>query len=334
MTIPSGSDGKWWSPNVWSPETQWRLFWHRGKPMAMANHGPEDSQNGPRHLTMESLSFPDEQWQPFGTIFSPPTWNEVLVEPTTGHGTFVEWQTGDQALWSNHWHWSSNPSANPGNFSSVSDINWWIPSHSEPCFSTCPRRVQRDPEVCIAADVPSLNGDRLLSLQSSDHLIQLEIGELELSAWTNPHAGHSLARIPTTEIWTTTPYPQASTPGAPNGSEMMPSIPSRKKSQLSCSPTIQLGGGAWDLAEMAWTPPLEDGLFELEYGVLHPDSPAALQRFEATWSKVPLTWTWKGTSSHDIMASPGVYVAFVQWRDLFSGKKGKDRCLVAVAPAR
>ena len=75
-------------------------------------------------------------------------------------------------------------------------------------------------------------------------------------------------------------------------------------------------------------------LYELNYGVVDPMRSVPLQSFEAMWSSAPLQWDWKGTDEHNLLVNPGPYLAVVEWVEHSTGRRGVDRCMVAVAPGQ
>ena len=163
----------------------------------------------------------------------------------------------------------------------------------------------------------------------------MDLSSAEPSAWAAQEEGRSLVRIPDTEIWTSTPPPIFATPGESNGTAPMTALRDGERGWLECTPTIQPGGDrSWDVARMNWTPPQRTGLYHLTYGVQDPLRNQPLQAFEAIWSSSPLEWSWKGTDENNLLVSPGPYVSVVQWIHDPTGKRGIDRCLVAVAPRR
>lgn len=48
----------------------------------------------------------------------------------------------------------------------------------------------------------------------------------------------------------------------------------------------------------------------------------------------PLQWAWKGTDEHNLLVNPGPYLAVVEWVEHLTGRRGVDRCMVAVAPGQ
>lgn len=301
--------------------------------MVRANHGPLIGAMGPVNLQHPELSFPEVSWHFDATPRTTPQWNEVLKEPSSGHATFVEWCIPDVPLWSGQWHWSSQPNPDPHDFVTVSEVDWLLAPNSYPCFAWCPNWVERQDQPCLSANVPSLNGDRVLTSQSQEQMTSVDISSLKSSAWVLKEEGRSLARIPETDLWTSTPPPSWATPGEPNGPASMAAPNEGVHNRLTCPHSIQPGGDhSWDVAKMTWSPPSTNDLYHLSYGMLDPMRTLPLQMFEATWSSVPLQWAWKGTDEDNLLVSPGPYIAVVQWVEHSTGHRGADRCMVAVAP--
>ena len=164
MTVPQGSAWGLWMPEHWAPPTPWKpcgiagCSWPRHLKVLRLRHGRAPDRTKP------VIPFP----LPFGAdlLRTLPTWNEVLLEPRDGFGTFVEWTTSPSADWILDYAWSSDPWAQPGDFAHVSDVKWWLPAASTVCLSACPTWVESNEEGCIAAEVPSLHGERTLSLRT------------------------------------------------------------------------------------------------------------------------------------------------------------------------
>ena len=335
MTVPHHAPASWWAKDMWNPATEWVPFWHRGALMVRADHGPSVTQMGPVHLHWPELSFPRTPWYNTPHPFGCPKWNEVLLDPIDGHASFLEWETPEASLWTGHLHWSSNPNPDPQDFVPVSEVDWLLEPNAYPCFATCPNWVETDKHPCLSAHLPSLHGDRFLTLTSHARFEEMDLRSAEPSAWAAQEEGRSLVRIPDTEIWTSTPPPIFATPGESNGTAPMTALRDGERGWLECTPTIQPGGDrSWDVARMNWTPPQRTGLYHLTYGVQDPLRNQPLQAFEASWSSSPLEWSWKGTDENNLLVSPGPYVSVVQWIHDPTGKRGIDRCLVAVAPRR
>jgi hypothetical protein len=333
MTVPGHASAHWWDQHMWDPVTMWTPFWHRGRLMMKADHGPSASALGPVNLQHPELSFPEVFWHFDALPKTTPQWNEVLKEPRLGQATFLEWWIPDESLWSGQWHWSSQPNPDPQDFVEVSEVDWLLMQHSYPCFASCPNWVETHDQPCLSANVPSLNGDRVLTSQSHELMASLEISSLESSAWVLKEEGRSMARIPETDLWTSTPPPAWATPGEPNGPSSITAPNERVSRRLECPQSIQPGGDhSWDVAKMTWSPPSADDLYHLSYGILDPMRSLPLHTFEATWSSVPLQWAWKGTDENNLLVSPGPYLAVVQWVEHSTGHRGVDRCMVAVAP--
>lgn len=335
MTVPNHAQAQWWAKEMWNPATVWTSFWHRGVLMMRADHGPSVQDMGPVSIQHPELSFPEVPWHNEASPYEAPHWNEVLLEPHEGHASFLEWKTLDDPIWSGQWHWSSHPNPNPEDFVPVSDVDWLLAPQGHPCFASCPNWVDAREPACLSANVPSLHGERVLTLKSHDQASSLDLALEEPSAWVLKDEGRSMARIPETDVWTSTPPPLWATPGKPNGPANHAATRVGFNRMLECTPSIQPGGDdAWDVALMTWTPPVGEDLYHLRYGVLDPMRNLPLQAFEAMWSTAPLQWTWKGTDDNNLLVNPGPYVAVVQWVQDATGLRGMDRCLVAVAPTR
>ncbi|MGB0149665.1 MAG: hypothetical protein ACPF87_02105 [Flavobacteriales bacterium] len=333
MTVPVHASAHWWDKHLWEPVTTWTPFWHRGRLMVRANHGPSMNAMGPVNLQHPELSFPEVSWHFDASPRATPRWNEVLKEPRSGHATFLEWWIPEVSLWSGQWHWSSQPNPDPHDFVAVSEVDWLLAPHSWPCFASCPNWVETRGQPCLSANVPSLHGDRVLTSQSQERMTSVEISSLESSAWVLEEEGRSMARIPETDLWTSTPPPSWATPGEPNGPANITAPNDGVNRRLKCPQSIQPGGDhSWDVAKMTWSPPSTNDLYHLSYGVLDPMRTLPLQTFEATWSSVPLQWAWRGTDEDNLLVSPGPYLAVVQWVEHSTGHRGVDRCMVAVAP--
>lgn len=335
MTVPGHAQAECWAKERWEPATEWTPFWHNGVLMMKADHGPAISAMGPVNMHDSELSFPQLSWQDHASSEAPPQWNEVLLEPMDGDVSFLEWQTYDVTLWSGQWHWSSQPNPDPQDFVSVSDIDWMLAPHSYPCFASCPNWVDEHGLSCLSANVPSLYGDRVLTMQSQDHSARIDLSVVESSAWVLEEEGRSMARIPGTGIWTSTPPPMRATPGKQNGPAHIMPTKDGTNTRLLCSQSIRPGGDdLWDVATMTWSPPGGNDLYELNYGVVDPMRSVPLQSFEAMWSSAPLQWDWKGTDEHNLLVNPGPYLAVVEWVEHSTGRRGVDRCMVAVAPGQ
>lgn len=334
MTVPQGSAWGLWMPEHWAPPTAWKPLWHRGVLMAQAPSGPADAAHGPQHLTDPSLSFPLSSPSEPDLLRTLPSWNEVLLEPREGFGTFVEWTTSPSADWTLDYAWSSDPWAQPGDFEHVSDVTWWLPASSTVCLSACPTWVESNEEGCLSAEVPSLHGERKLSLRTPAGSTELDLHTLDESAWVVQRDGVSLARIPNTPLWTSTPPPKVATPGHVNGSDPT-ALEDNPSSSLRCSPSTLQPGATWDRTELTWAPPedLETAEYRLSYGILAPQFGQFVQQHEAHWAgQHPFQWTWDATQSDGSLSLPGSYVGLLFWHDLTSGRRGTEKCVIGVAP--
>ena len=334
MTVPQGATWRFWTPEQWEPPTTWTPLWHRGVLLAEANSGPEDAVHGPQHLTDSSLSFPLTSPSEPGLFRTLPTWNEVLVEPRDGFGTFVEWETSELTDWTADYAWCSIPWAEPGDFEHVADVTWWLPPSSTVCFSECPTWVEAHEETCLSAHVPSLHGERLLTLRTPAGSTTLDVAGLDESAWVTQRAGVSLARIPATSQWTSTPPPQLATPGRVNGVDPR-WLHGDFSSTLQCTPSTLQPGAQWDKVELTWTPheDHEASEYHLSYGVFAPHDPQFMQQYEAHWAGgSPFQWTWDATRPDGHLAWPGSYLGVLSWHNLDSGKRGTEKCIIGVAP--
>ena len=337
MTAPHGSPLEWWTTDAWVPPTEWSERWHRGIKMFQANWGPQESAVGPQHLHQPHLSFPDEhvpseQVQPLLL----PVWNEVLLDPKDGQSSFVEWWNPSEGTWTVGWTWSSDPWADVSSFSPIGDVAWWIPAGQHTCLATCPHWVEKNAGVCLPADLPSLHGDRTLVLRSDTQHTSLDLGPLEPSPWlADPH-GVSMARIPGTEMWASSPPHLEATPGQPNGpftSTSSGNDPSR--GSLTCSPsTLQPGRRLeWSACACRWHLTPSDDAYELTYGVVHPTTLRRMQWHHVNWSGTDFEWHWDGSDESGNVVSPGIYLAIVRWRNMRSGRRGTLRSLIGVAPS-
>ncbi len=334
MTVPHGSAWGLWMSEQWAPPTVWKPIWHRGVLLAQAPSGPEDAAHGPQHLTVPSLSFPLSSPSEPDLLRTLPMWNEVLLEPRNGFGTFVEWETLERSDWTSNFAWSSAPWAQPGDFTQVSEVTWWLPESSTVCLSACPTWVESNDEGCLAAEVPSLHGERTLSLRTPAGFTELDLSVFDESAWVAQRDGVSLARIPTTSLWTSTPPPKLATPGQVNGGDPQ-NLHDDPSNALRCSPSTLQPGATWDKTALTWAPPEDPDTAEyrLSYGILAPQTGQFVQQHEARWAgQQPFQWTWDATQQDGRLALPGSYVGLLAWRDLTTGKRGTAKCVIGVAP--
>ena len=61
--------------------------------------------------------------------------DETAVPRDSGHGAFLELQTGMNGGWSVGWVWSSKPEPQPDDFEPLSEFVWWMPPGKTTCFS-------------------------------------------------------------------------------------------------------------------------------------------------------------------------------------------------------
>ena len=333
MTVPPQSDLSWWSSSKWDPSTDWHVDWHHGVLLAVASWGPDLIPVGPRHLEVEELSFPQQPYGGGNPDSGVPLWNEILIEPSPEHDAFVEVYMPGFGAWTSEWAWSSDPWANASDFTAVSEVEWWLPEKSEMCLASCPGRVEYEEWKCVPADVPSLHGDRVLTLLTPQAEVHVDLMKME-EQMAKSFEGQSLARIPHSEIWSLTPTHMMATPGAANGPEHLDT--SSEHGTLECSPrTIQPGSAHhWGVVELTWTMSDESnrGMFECEFGVRDLASNQPMQWHDAVWSEQGVTWTWDGCNREGIIQPPGTYVGWIQWRNMETGKRGKHHCLIALAP--
>ena len=330
-TVPSGAHLGLWRSDLWDPQTEWQRQWYEGVLLAVASWGPDSLPRGPRHRQNPELSFPEISPAEESSSFAP-HWNEILQKPREGHGAFVELLLHDSGSWTTEWTWTSDPWALAEECTHLSEMAWWIPSETETCFASCPTWVEHGTHRCLPANVPSLHGEPVMTLWTPNHEVQLDLESIPEAAWAAHGEGLSLARIPGSSLWSTTPPHAEATPGQPNG----PNIPSayHESSKFSCHPsTIQPGGSwAWDTVELRWQQESAGDVFELEYGVIQPNLVRPMQHHQSTWSGAGLSWTWRGTDPQGNLQPPGTYVGVVSWRNVTRGTRGTDRCLIALAP--
>lgn len=334
MTVPQGSAWGLWASERWEPPTTWRPRWHRGVLLAQAPRGPEQEAHGPQHLTNASLSFPLSTPAEPGLLRTLPTWNEVLLEPRDGFGTFAEWATAESPDWTLDYAWSSDVWAQPGDFEPVSDITWWVSPSSTLCLAECPTWVESSAEGCLAANVPSFHGERHLTLRTPAGIAEFEVSAVDESAWVTQTAGVSLARIPNTPLWTSTPPPALATPGRVNGSA--PALAENNlSSSLRCSPSTVQPGASWDKVALIWVPPedIQASEYSLSYGVLDPDCGQFMQQHQAHWAgHIPFQWAWDATQLDGSLVLPGSYLGVMSWHNLTLGQRGTEKCIIGVAP--
>ena len=339
MTVPESWSWNEWRPHLWEPRTEWQLDWMQGRKMALAPYGPDSVEAGPAHLTKDGLSFPSAPWgapnNPGGSDDAP-VWNEVLNHPLEGHGAFLELEAGVSGMWSVGWVWSSKPEPQPEDFEPLSEFAWWMPPGKTTCFAQCPNWVQGAVEACLPANLPSLHGERALELRTPNNPpVTLDLTMESSSPWLAKNQGISLARIPETSIWTSTPEPWKCTPGMPNAPDVSFHRQPLMSGELRCTPSTVRPAGPehWDVVSLEWNPPLEEGLYELEYGVLHPNQDAPVQWHEGHWAgSTSFSWTWRGETMDDNLVSPGAYIGIVKWLHVPSGKQRTNRCMIGVAP--
>ena len=331
MTVPQGSSWEWWTPQQWAPPTAWVPLWHRGVLLAQAPHGPSQTDFGPQHMTRPALSFPSTSLDLSRTL---PAWNEVLLHPLDGRGSFLEWETAEVDDWTENFAWSSQPWAQPGDYEKVSDVTWWLPAQATVCLAQCPTWVESNTEGCLAANVPSLHGDRHLSLRTPAGLGELDVASLRESGWVAQGSGISHARIPGTTLWTSTPPPKLATPGRANGPTPAPPDEDTSASLL-CSPSTIQPGASWDIVELTWSPPKGEEVeaYQLSYGILAPRHAQFMQTHEAEWAgQSPFRWTWDATQPNGEVVLPGGYLGVLAWRNMTTGNRGTEKCVIGVAP--
>jgi hypothetical protein len=280
----------------------------------------------------QAWSFPETAWNVDPQPQVDPEWNEVLTEANEGFGTFVEWTGGTHGLWMRDWIWSSDPWATAGDFAPVSEVTWWLPETRETCLAACPKWVEGAPGRCLPAEVPSVHGDRVLTLRTSVGETSLDLSALVPSPWATDHAGLSHIKLVGADVWTSSPAHIRASPGRPNNASF--GTAGVVHGDLVCSPkTLQPGGArASDVVQITWRPPATDDVFEAEYGIVNPRGRSPMNGNQTLWAGEPLHWTWHGQDEAGVIQPPGTYVALVAWRNLSKGGRGVDRCLVALAP--
>ena len=330
-TVPVGEPLALWASQHWTPATNWRFEWQQGMLVAIANWGPDSSSIGPTHALEERLNFPRLPWEETGIHDGLVKWNEVLPTPTPGFGTFIEIVT-EANLWMNGWAWSNDAWSSPSDYDSVSDVAWWVPEETETCFATCPNWVENAPSNCWAANVPSLHGNRELTIQTPSTSDVFRLDRNLHSPWLIDEEGYSLARIPESNQWTTTPPPARSTPGNQNGPATLQET--ADQDALQCTPsTIQPSGHqGWDVVEFRWEPPNLTDVFALEFVISDISKLSLLNQHFEHWSGEPATWNWRGEDHNGALQPPGPYLGTLNWENLSNHSRGRERCMVAISP--
>ena len=257
----------------------------------------------------------------------------MLINPNHGQAQFIEWVLPSHRSWSKNWIVSSSNWPSADDYRMLSNIDWWIPPGKEICMATCPTWVEQSEGRCLPGNISNIKIDQTLSIRGPSEDQLLNLNELNSSSWLVHEEGHSIARIPHSQQWTSSLPLNPSTPGLPNGPE--PKWTDPDVDMLLCQPqTIQPGGNlAWDVVEMSWRSPFPTHPMRLEFGVLNPHSTTAVSLEQTIWIGASFSWAWRGVNVDGSVMSPGTYLGFVRWTDLETGSKGYDRCLIALAPA-
>lgn len=331
LKIPAEANLERFRAQDWNPHTRWVPRWHRGVLLAVADWGPDSLPRGPRHAFDDSWSFPTASWDQGPEHPELPVWNEVLTEPSEGFGSFVEWRGPSTGSWTRDWHWSSDPWATGGDFVPVSEVTWWVAEAEETCLAACPTWVEGANGRCLPADVPSLHGDRLLTLRTPEGAALLDLASLEHSPWVTDPEGRSVINLKGTEVWTSSPAHIRASPGLPNNASA--GVTPSANGKLTCSPrTLQPGGARGsDVLQITWTPPTVGDLYETEYGIVNPGGRSPMNGNQTLWAGESFQWTWHGDDERGGVVPPGTYVAVLAWRNVSEGGTGVDRCLVALA---
>lgn len=331
-TVPPGADMSWWNSEAWSPPTVWESEWHQGVQLAVANWGPAEGPRPPTFLQAAPWKAPSRDWGAIVLADQGPEWNEVLASPHDGWNPFVELMMIGEGAWSRDWVWSSDPWAHANDFVPMSDITWWFEASEETCLATCPHWVEKARSRCLPANLPSLHGERLLALRTENQESQVDLRHAPEPPWSTSGDGISWARLPGSSLWSHTPPHLESTPGTRNGPSLM-NHESGDEASLRCSPrTIQPAGSeAWDTVELTWNSPDGDA-FDVEYGVCNLQTGIPVQSFQASMVGANLSWVWRGTNDQNAIQPPGSYVGFVQWHNTTEGGRGRNQCLIALAP--
>ncbi len=337
------------APDAWQPPCVWSETRHRGRTLwtTPVQHDELGHALAPTHVTHADWSCPPEALDE-GAEGGVWNWNEWLQSPDSGHATFVELVLDSlRGGWTNEVLWTSKAFPSPADYMQASHgIPWWVPAGGTPCFATCPTWVDSD-VPCIAAPVPSLHGDRELTLRDTHHVDEVAVGVEAHSPWVTDDQGLSVARVTGLERWATTPRYLGSTPGRPNTWEGMNAAHPHAGKGLRCAPqTLQPSMGAdWTTAE--WRMPLgwaTNGatpcLVQWQAAPLVLAVPS-LDRLEATvlgheeTHVGRATWVWDGALSAGAGAAPpGNYVLSATWvcESEAGRRRGVDRCLVTVSP--
>lgn len=333
MTVPQGWSLGLWQTEHWTPETSWDLVWLQGTLMARSDATVEEIPHPPQHVSEVRLSFPEHMDE---TLFNPNAhasaqWNECLLDPLPSHAPFLEIKAFGGDVVSTDWHWSSSADAQAGDFAPVGEVNWWVPRDSLLCLATCPGRVKNGGHLCVPAQLPSLHGDRILSLSiPQQDLVQAPVSEDMHSPWVMSTEGLSLMRVPHSSHWTSSPSHVRASPGKSNHAAR-PVLAHHEG--LDCLPrSLQPGGvHGWDATTITWTPPTPDDSFHIECRIQAPERPDWVQIQHANFWKGPWSWSWRGEQVDGSLIGPGTYVVVVEWEST-EGLRGVDKCLVAVGP--
>ena len=334
MTVPRGWALDLWKAENWEPETSWDLVWLQGTLMARSAITVANGPHPPQHASKVRLSFPEDMDE---ALFNPNAsssaqWNECLFEPLPSQAPFLEIKAFGGDVVSTDWHWSSSADAQAGDFDPIGEVGWWVPIDSLLCLATCPGRVKDGGGLCVPAHLPSLHGDRTLSLfVPQQDLIRAQISKDMHSPWVMSTEGVSLMRVPHSSHWTSSPSHMQASPGKPNHDGV--NFMSTHNKRLECRPrTLQPGGvHGWDATTITWTPPSLEDSFHIECRILSLGRPDCVQSQHVDFWKGPWSWSWRGEQSNESPAGPGTYVVVVQWEST-EGRRGVDKCLVAVGP--
>lgn len=256
------------------------------------------------------------------------TLNEVLSDPLSGGEPFVEiqWQGTGRGGFTGDLRWTSETIPQPSDWRSLGRDNWWIPAQEPVAWARCPSRLR--PGLHLPAELPSLYGDRLLTLSSAPWLLKsdtLQLGDHRHSPWIWDAEGISLERLE--ESTFPTIHRRNDWFSCLNGS-----TPSKKNSQSVVAPALEKllltlsaqtltpgPSGALKFLDIQLcmpaepefslpSGPLEIGVYDLSghlrYSIpqLQPilPAPGACER-----------WTWDGRGPHGSYLPPGPYLIVV-----------------------
>ena len=256
------------------------------------------------------------------------SWVEPSEEP------FLEtWSAGSSWASSKSWVWSSIENPSPTDWDPISDFEWLVPVGSEVAWARCPQRIGAPGSIVLPADLPSLFGDRLISLSRVSDGQRIELD----SVWSarnrfDPHdqlePGTSWERIDYhSSAWGA--CLEGSTPGAKN-SVSFHHLATSTEHGLSVSPQTCIPFQPnWSEISIRWMPDSDQILDRIDVFSLDGELVRTVVQGASAYSISSASrYFWNGTDRRDLPVAPGPYWIVAQGIDGIL----LDKQVVAVAP--